>query len=160
VDRFDTRLIPRSFSCGLCVNWAYTHKRVSGRCQVKKRKTQKLSHVQEASFFAWHFCLCVIWAYTHKRVSGRCHGVKKKKKKSHTFLRLPCCMKFLFYTLVKVSERSQGMGWLRLVGSLKVKVSNAKEPYKRDDIMQKRPIILRSLLIVATPYTQNKKQVK
>jgi len=44
------------------------------------------------------------------------------------------------------------MGWLRLVGSLKVKVSNAREPYKRDDILQKRPIILRSLLIVATPY--------
>ena len=41
-------------------------------------------------------------------------------------------------------------GWLRLVGSLKL-VSFAKEPYKRDDIMQTRPIILRSLLIVATP---------
>jgi len=38
-----------------------------------------------------------------------------------------------------------------IVGSLKVKVSNAKEPYKRDDILQKRPMILRSLLIVATP---------
>ena len=44
------------------------------------------------------------------------------------------------------------MEWLRLVGSLEVKVSNAKEPYKRDDILQKRPMILRSLLIVATPY--------
>jgi len=44
------------------------------------------------------------------------------------------------------------MEWLRLVGSLKVKVFFAKEPYKRDDILQKRPIILRSLLIVATPY--------
>ena len=44
------------------------------------------------------------------------------------------------------------MGWLRLVGSLKVQVSFAKEPYKRDDILQKRPIILRRLLIVATPY--------
>jgi len=43
------------------------------------------------------------------------------------------------------------MGWLRLVGSLKVKVFFAKEPYKRDDILQKRPIILRSLLIAATP---------
>ena len=30
-------------------------------------------------------------------------------------------------------------------------VSFAKEPYKRDDILQKRLIILRSLLIVATP---------
>jgi len=28
----------------------------------------------------------------------------------------------------------------------------AKDPYKRDDILQERPIILRSLLIVATPY--------
>ena len=44
------------------------------------------------------------------------------------------------------------MGWLRLVGSLKLYVSFAKELYKRDDILQKRPIILRSLLVVATPY--------
>jgi len=44
------------------------------------------------------------------------------------------------------------MGWLRLGGSLQLYVSFAKEPYKRDDILQKRPIILRSLLIVATPY--------
>ena len=43
-------------------------------------------------------------------------------------------------------------GWLWLVGSLKLQVSFAKEPYKRDDILQKRPIILRSLLVVATPY--------
>jgi len=43
------------------------------------------------------------------------------------------------------------MGWLRLVGALKVQVSFAEEPYKRDDILQKRPIILRRLLIVATP---------
>jgi len=32
------------------------------------------------------------------------------------------------------------MGWLRLVGSLQLKVSFAKEPYKTDDILQKRPI--------------------
>jgi len=32
------------------------------------------------------------------------------------------------------------MGWLRLVGSLKLPVSFAKEPHKRDDILQKRPI--------------------
>jgi len=44
------------------------------------------------------------------------------------------------------------VGWLRLVGSLKLQVSFAKEPYKRDKILQKRPMILRSLLIVATPY--------
>jgi len=44
------------------------------------------------------------------------------------------------------------MGWLRLVGSLKLYVSSAKEPYKRYDILQKRLTILRSLLLVASPY--------
>jgi len=52
------------------------------------------------------------------------------------------------------SQKSQRatMGWLQLVGSLKLKVSFAKDPDERDYILQKRPIILRSLLIVATPY--------
>ena len=44
------------------------------------------------------------------------------------------------------------MGWLRLGGSLNSQVSFAKEPYKSDYILQKRPMILRRLLIVATPY--------
>jgi len=39
------------------------------------------------------------------------------------------------------------MGWLRLVGSLKLYVSFAKEPYKRDYILQKRLVILRSQLM-------------
>jgi len=46
----------------------------------------------------------------------------------------------------------RAMGWLRLVGSLNLQVSFAKEPYKRDYSLQKRPVILRSLLIEATPY--------
>ena len=44
------------------------------------------------------------------------------------------------------------LGWLRLVGSLRLQVSFAKEPYRRDYILQKSPIFLRSLLLVATPY--------
>ena len=43
-------------------------------------------------------------------------------------------------------------GWLHLVDSFKLQVSFAKEPYERDDILQRKPIILRSLLIIATPY--------
>jgi len=42
------------------------------------------------------------------------------------------------------------MGWLRLVGSLKLQVSFAKEPNKRDDILQKRPIILRRLVVATS----------
>jgi len=33
------------------------------------------------------------------------------------------------------------MGWLRLLGYLKLQVSFAKEPYTRDDILQKIPVI-------------------
>jgi len=43
------------------------------------------------------------------------------------------------------------MAWLWLVGSIKLQVSFAKEPYERDEILQKSPII-RSLSIVATPH--------
>jgi len=43
------------------------------------------------------------------------------------------------------------MGWLRLIGSLKLQVSFAKEPYKRYYILQKRLIFSRSLQVVATP---------
>jgi len=51
-----------------------------------------------------------------------------------------------------LDKRGVRMGWLRLLGSFILQVSFAKEPYKRDYILQKRPIIFKSLLIVATPY--------
>ena len=42
------------------------------------------------------------------------------------------------------------LGWLRLVGSIKLQVFFAKEPYKRDYILQKRPIIVSIPLTVDT----------
>jgi len=42
------------------------------------------------------------------------------------------------------------MGWLRLVGSLKLWVTFAKEPYKRDYILQKRPMIYFSIYVCDT----------
>jgi len=45
------------------------------------------------------------------------------------------------------------MGWLRLVGSLKLYVSFAEYRLFYRTLLQKRPIILRSLLIVATSYS-------
>jgi len=44
------------------------------------------------------------------------------------------------------------MGWLRLGGSLKLYVSFAEYRLIYRARLQKRPTILRSLLIVATPY--------
>jgi len=39
----------------------------------------------------------------------------------------------------KVSLRLPRVGWLRSVDPLKLQVSFAKEPYERDDVLQKRP---------------------
>jgi len=47
------------------------------------------------------------------------------------------------------------MGWLRLVGSLKLFVSFAKEPYKRDYNLQKKPIILPYTYISIHMHQQN-----
>jgi len=44
------------------------------------------------------------------------------------------------------------MGWLQLVGSLKLQVSFAEYRLFYRALLQKRPTVLRSLLIVATPY--------
>ena len=44
------------------------------------------------------------------------------------------------------------MGWLRLVGTLKAQVSFAEYHIFYRALLQKRPIILRSLQVVATPY--------
>jgi len=46
---------------------------------------------------------------------------------------------------------NEHMGWLRLVGSLKLYVSFAEYSLFYRALLQKRHLILRSLLIVATP---------
>ena len=45
------------------------------------------------------------------------------------------------------------MGWLRLVGSSKLYLSSENIGLFRRALLQKRPVILRSLLIIATPYS-------
>jgi len=53
------------------------------------------------------------------------------------------------YSTVCVCARI--MGWLRLVGSLILSVSFAEHSLFYRALLQNRPVILRSLLIVATP---------
>jgi len=45
------------------------------------------------------------------------------------------------YTQKDIQKATHAMGWLRLVGSIKLLVSSAEEPYKRYYILQNRPII-------------------
>ena len=53
---------------------------------------------------------------------------------------------------IRVNHSCRCMGWLRLVGSFKKQVSFAEYSLFHRALLQKRPVILRSLLIVATPY--------
>jgi len=57
-----------------------------------------------------------------------------------------------FSATILTNEQQETVGWLQPVDSFKSWVSFSKETCKRDHILQKRPVILRSLLIVVTPY--------
>jgi len=57
------------------------------------------------------------------------------------------------HSFICIDSDLDTMGWLRLLGSWKSQVSFAKEPHKRYCVLQKRPMIFGSLLIVATSYT-------
>ena len=62
------------------------------------------------------------------------------------FLLLHAPLVFLLFS------RSLRYGWLRLVGSLQIWVSFAKEPCKRDYVLQKRSVFFRRLLTIAPPH--------
>jgi len=85
------------------------------------------------------------------RISKEMHVFQKR----YTFMERDIYM-CVWYTSCDVCDiphasSSYPMGWLRSVGLIKLYVSFANEPYKRDDILQKRPIIPWMLLTVATP---------
>jgi len=57
-----------------------------------------------------------------------------------------------------VGKSLLNIGWLRLVGSLKLQVSFAEYIFFYRALLQKRPVILRSLLIAATRYSEDSSQ--
>jgi len=59
-------------------------------------------------------------------------------------------------TIPTTKINAHTMGWLRIVGSWKLYVSFAEYRRFYRALLQKRPIILRRLLIVATPYHRNR----
>ena len=74
--------------------------------------------------------------HTHMHMHIRTHTLSPSLPHAHTHTRV----------LIQLDLHHRGygrypMGWLRLVGSIKRQVSFAKQPYKRDNILQKRPII-------------------
>jgi len=82
---------------------------------------------------------CISWDW-RMSTHGEEYGIGRYTNNDHT--------RWMFQPSMHISY----MGWLQLVSSLKLQVSFAKEPCKTHYILQKRPIDLRSLLIVAISY--------
>jgi len=116
-------------------------------------------------------CHTFEWVMTHSNVwhdafiyigttHTLCDITHPKKKNLEWYLnpRFRVSIPFIRSSLIHLRSQFSGcaqmsaMGWLRLVGSLKLQVSFAEYRRCYRSILQKRPIILRSLLIEATPY--------
>jgi len=73
--------------------------------------------------------------------------------RKHTCLHLHTPLRYVFIRTPLKTKIC--MGWLRLVGSLKLQASFAEYCLFYRALLQKRPIILRSLLIIDTPYQRS-----
>ena len=77
-------------------------------------------------------------------------GLYIHAKYTYTNVHVYICM----YVIHAFSCMGMCMGWLRLVGSLKLQVSFAEYSLFYRALLQKRPIILRSLIVGATPQSK------
>ena len=83
---------------------------------------------------------CLSFRHTHKHANTLSFSVTQTQTHTH----MCACICSMLHIC--------SMRWLRLVGSLKLYVSFAKESYRRDYILQYKPLMLRSPLVVVTPY--------
>jgi len=120
---------------------------------MKARRRKGATFPRCPSFFLIH-----AHTYAHAHINTLTHTYTHSHTHTHTHTHTH---RLVF--AVVVYQKSQlvwettirrflDMRWLRFVGSFQLYVSFTKESYKTDDILQKRPMILRSLLTVATPY--------
>jgi len=69
----------------------------------------------------------------------------------HIYVNIYMCVYVYIHMYICVCTYERCMGWLGLVGSLKLQISFAEYSLVYRALLQKRPIIFRSLLIEATP---------
>jgi len=112
--------------------------------------------VNESSQSYYTACICV---YDSSKQSYDCARICVHDSFAQSYESVCICVYMIHlhshmtvHAYVYMTFRNADMGWLRLVGSLKLYVSFAKEPYNRDYFLQKSSVILRSLLFVATLY--------
>jgi len=117
------------------------------------------AHLSQVLPFAGHFTLlCNICICMYINVQVDIYAHKHTFRTQHYIMWLPAQFGSLdcrFHKSINYTDKTQNnvaMRWLWSVWSIKSQVSFAKEPYKQDDILQKRPVISSILLTVATSY--------
>ena len=109
----------------------YVHMQCTTRCEIHYRSLSARSPLEMKT----HHVSMMSMQHTATHCNTLQHTAKSVVKSCSPLLKGPL-----------------DMGWLRLVGSFKLQVSFAEYSLFYRALLQKRPIILRSLLIVATPY--------
>jgi len=121
------------------------------RCASSRTNIFALIFFRHHSAPAKHALMLVRWNVTHSYVWHDCQTTIQCNTHCniHWLIRVCGVIPSLDGSL---NSCTCDMGWLQFVGSFKSYVSFAKESFHRDNILQKRPIFWRSILIVATPY--------
>jgi len=115
------------------------------------------------------YCLCPLCCVTHKMLDEYTHtgtcihiyifiGYVNDISTLHVCMQCLdwMCVSYVFIVCVQdMYSLNVCMGWLSLVGSLKIQVSFAGYSLFYRALLQKRPMFLESLQIVATSYNMN-----
>jgi len=117
---------------------------------TRSHVTIHMSHVTIFCIFIHESCLIWMGHFSHKWVMSHMReSCLSYIKYSAATQRGDKCLRHVIYTCV---IWRYGVGWLRLVGSVKVWVSFAEYLLFYRALLQKIPVIFRSLLFVSTPY--------
>ena len=93
------------------------------------------------TFRVFTVCVCFFIHKMYICVYPPRHICVHTPRHTHIYIFRVCTVCVCCFTRYVVSCIHHDAGWLRWVGSIKLQVSFAKEPYKTDDILQKRPVI-------------------
>jgi len=104
-----------------------------------------------------YVCVCIILMHTHTHT----HTHRHEHTQTHAYFDAPFVHMWVTAHMLGggvrgIGWRVRGTGWLRLVGSLKLQVSIGECSVFSRALLQKRPMILRSLLIVAIQMWANR----
>ena len=130
---------------GSCHMWHDSYNMWLAPAHQTRGKQIHVSHLTDV-FETTRFTHTHTHTHTHAHIHTHTHTVPHLTDVLET-----TCFRFYAWYESYLDDMHH-IAWLRSVGSFKLYVSFAKDTYKRDDILQKRRIIIWSLLIVATPY--------